>query len=207
MILAMFICKLTISLYPYLPRSPRGPVRPQSLLYSGRMKNPLRFNPSVPKELTTSRRIPSLQTNNDETYLVDLIKISGTPVQIAKTKAICIKKSDSSYYSQVILAVKPDGTFRFCIDYRNLNDATESASWPIPNIKQMLARLGAQKADTFGAIDLTAGYHQAPVDLQTRPYTSFITFMGIYEFTRLPFGPKRAPSYFQEVMASIVLKD
>ena len=116
-----------------------------------------------------------------------------------------IVKSDASYYSQVTLAAKPDGSYRFCIDYRHLNDATESASWPIPNFKQMLARLGSQKADTFGVIDLTAGYHQAPLTLSTRVYTAFVTFMGIYHFTRLPFGPKRAPSNFQEMMASIVL--
>ena len=36
-------------------------------------------------------------------------------------------------------------------------------------------------------------------------YTAFITFSGVYEFTRLPFGPKRAPSYFQEIMATVVL--
>ena len=114
-------------------------------------------------------------------------------------------KSEASYYSQVILAAKPDGSYRFCIDYRHLNDATESASWPIPNIKQMLTRLGSQKADAFGVIDLTAGYHQAPLTLSTRVYTAFITFMGIYHFTRQPFGPKRAPSCFQEMMASLVL--
>ena len=36
-------------------------------------------------------------------------------------------------------------------------------------------------------------------------YTSFITFFGVYQFTRLFFGPKRAPSYFQEIMATVVL--
>ena len=207
-------------------------------------------------------------TDKDETYLVDLIQIAGTPAQVAKIRAICLKrkklfknelgpeparippfgldvdhilwhifknrvaprqqstrkqaeirrqieamlkagiitKSNASYYSQVILALKPDGTFRFCIDYRNLNDATKPASWPIPHIRQMLGRLGAHKADTFGVIDLTAGYHQAPLKMNTRAYTAFTTFMGVYEFTRLPFGPKRAPSYFQEVMASDVLR-
>ena len=116
-----------------------------------------------------------------------------------------IRPSAATHYSQVILAPKPDGSYRFCIDYRNLNDATESASWPIPHIKTMLARLGAQKADTFGVIDLTSGYHQAPLTMEAQVYTAFITFMGIYNFTRLPFGPKMAPSYFQEMMASVVL--
>ena len=41
--------------------------------------------------------------------------------------------------------------------------------------------------------------------LATRAYMSFITFSGVYQFTRLPFGPKRAPSYFQEIMATVAL--
>ena len=116
-----------------------------------------------------------------------------------------IEPSNSSHYSQVILASKPDKTWRFCIDYRKLNDCTKSPSWPIPNIKSMFSRLGTQGSDIFGVMDLTSGYHQAPVSLLTRAFLAFICFCGIYQFTRLPFGPKRAPSYFQEMMASIVL--
>ena len=54
-------------------------------------------------------------------------------------------------------------------------------------------------------MDLTQGYHQAPLIFATRAYTAFITFSGVYQFTRLPFGRKRAPSYFQEIMATVVL--
>jgi Reverse transcriptase (RNA-dependent DNA polymerase) len=54
-------------------------------------------------------------------------------------------------------------------------------------------------------MDLTTGYHQAAASLASRVYTAFITYTGIYQFKRLPFGPKRAPSYFQEMMTSIVL--
>ena len=54
-------------------------------------------------------------------------------------------------------------------------------------------------------MDLTQGYHQAPLTFATRAYTAFITFSGVYQFTRLPFGPKRTPSYFQEIMATVVL--
>jgi hypothetical protein len=95
-------------------------------------------------------------------------------------------------------------TLGFCIDYRSLNDCTQSASWPIPNIKEMFARLRTHHSDTFGVMDLTAGYHQAPVSLGTR-YFSFYLFCGIFQFCRLPFGPKRAPSYFQQMMSSVVL--
>ena len=51
-------------------------------------------------------------------------------------------------------------------------------------------------------MDLAKGYHQAPLTYATRAYTSFITFSRVYQVTRLPFGPKRAPSYFQEIMDS-----
>jgi Reverse transcriptase (RNA-dependent DNA polymerase) len=100
---------------------------------------------------------------------------------------------------------KPDGSRRTCVDFRNLNDCTEDASFPIPHMKQMFSRIGAQKPKYFGTMDLTQGYHQTPLSIPTRVYTSFILFSGVYQFTRLPFGLKRAPSYFQEVMATVVL--
>ena len=104
-----------------------------------------------------------------------------------------------------MLARKPNGAWRFCIDYRKLNLLTQMASWPIPHIRSMLARIGSKQSDTFGVVDLTSGYHHAPLTKSARVYTAFICFAGIYQFTRLPFGPKRAPSYFQEQMASVVL--
>jgi RNase H-like domain found in reverse transcriptase/Reverse transcriptase (RNA-dependent DNA polymerase)/Integrase core domain/Integrase zinc binding domain/Chromo (CHRromatin Organisation MOdifier) domain len=109
-----------------------------------------------------------------------------------------IVASTASFYSQIIIASKPD-------DYRRLNDCTDNASWPIPNIKSLLARIGTMRSDTFGVMDLTSGYHQAPLTPAAMLYTAFICYAGIYHFTRLPFGPKRAPSYFQEQMASVVL--
>jgi hypothetical protein len=61
-----------------------------------------------------------------------------------------------------------------CIDFRNLNDCTEDASWPIPNITEMLRRIGTHKAKVFAVLDLTQGYHQAPLTLAARVYTAFI---------------------------------
>ena len=116
-----------------------------------------------------------------------------------------VEKSQSPNYNQMLMVPKPDGKFRMCVDYRALTDCTADASWPVPNIAEILRRTGSQKPKIFGIMDLTQGYHQAPLILATRAYTSFITFSGVYQFTRLPFGPKRAPSYFQEIMATVVL--
>jgi Reverse transcriptase (RNA-dependent DNA polymerase) len=116
-----------------------------------------------------------------------------------------IEKSNAAYYSQVLIVPKPDGSKRMCLDFRNLNDCTEDASWPIPHITEMLRQIGSHKAIIFAVYDLTQGYHQTPLTLAARIYTAFILFCGVYQFTRLPFGPKPAPSYFQQTMATVVL--
>jgi hypothetical protein len=116
-----------------------------------------------------------------------------------------IERSSASYYSQIHLAPKGDGEKRFCIDFKKLNDCTAPASWPVPNITQMFVRLGTHKSSIYGVMDLTSGYHQAPMSFAARIFTAFIAFCGIYHYLRLPFGPKRAPSYFQEMMAAVVL--
>ena len=116
-----------------------------------------------------------------------------------------IRKSTSPHYSQVLLVNKPDNTFRMCVDYIALNDCTPNASWPIPTIAEMLRRIGSQKPKIFGIMDLTQGYHQAPLSKTTIAYTALITFSWVYEFTRLPFGPKQARRYFQEIMANVYL--
>ena len=91
-----------------------------------------------------------------------------------------VEKSQSRHYSQILMVPKPDGTFRMCVDYRALNDCTADASWPIPNIAEMLRRIGSQKPKIFGIMDLTQGYHQAPLTLATRTYTAFITFSNTF---------------------------
>ena len=66
-------------------------------------------------------------------------------------------------------------------------------------------RLGRHKSKYFGILDLSSGYYQAPLAEESRPLTAFITFMGIYEWLRVPMGLKSAGSYFQQLLATIVL--
>ena len=120
-----------------------------------------------------------------------------------------IRPSSAAYFSQVHLAEKPpkgSGQKRFCIDYVLLNTCTTfSENWPLPNIQQMLRRIGSTKPKYFAVFDLTAGYHQAPVSMNSIAYTAFICFCGLYEYLRVPFGLKGAPSYFQKMMTTVVL--
>ena len=116
-----------------------------------------------------------------------------------------IRESQAEFYSQVHHTPKPNNKWRFCVDYRNLNTVSDGMGWPIPNISQMLQRLGQHRPRYFAKLDLTSSYHQAPLAANSRLYTAFITLMGIFEWLRVPMGLKGAPSYFQQVMATVVL--
>jgi hypothetical protein len=116
-----------------------------------------------------------------------------------------IRPSQASSWSQVLMVKKPNGKYRFCIDYRNFNQCIKKYGWPIPNIPSLLRRIGEHHPKFYGVMDLTSGYHQAPIDESSREATAFITWMGLFEWNRLPMGPMTGPSYFQGVMAYEVL--
>lgn len=120
------------------------------------------------------------------------------------TKLGVIRQFNGEFYSQVLLVRKADGTLRFCIDFRFLNNISEHMKWPLPCIHTMLRRVGNHRYYTV--LDLTSGYHQCPMTSRAQKLTAFITARGLHHFTRLPFGLKGAPSYFQWVMANEVLK-
>ena len=116
-----------------------------------------------------------------------------------------VEASNAHYWSHPVVVDKPDKTTRFCIDFRALNACSQPGTFPLPVIAATLLRIGEHKPDTFGVMDLTSGYHQAPLHPDSRILTAFICFSGVYQFTRVPFGPTRAPSYFQEMMSAVVL--
>lgn len=118
-----------------------------------------------------------------------------------------IEVSTASEYSQVHLVPKPEpNDWRFCLDYVRLNAATvDRQSWPIPNIPEMIHRIGSKKPKVFGKVDLTSGYHQAPLSVAARLLTAFICFLGIFHWLRVPMGLKNAASYFQKQIVTVVL--
>jgi hypothetical protein len=118
-----------------------------------------------------------------------------------------VEPSTAAYYSQVHLVPKPTpDEWRFCLDYVKFNDCTEGIEgWPIPNIAHMLNRIGEKKPKIFGVMDMTSGYHQAPLSKSSQILSAFICFLGIFMWLRVPMGLKNAASYFQRVMATVVL--
>eukprot|EP01038_Epipyxis_sp_PR26KG_P018727 gene18727-26487_t len=70
------------------------------------------------------------------------------------TLGIIEKSPDAKAWSHVLLVKKPNGTWRFCIDFRAFNQISEMKHWPIPNIKNLLMKLGQRRPKFFAVMDL-----------------------------------------------------
>ena len=113
-----------------------------------------------------------------------------------------IRRSNSPWSFPVVIVDKKDGTKRFCVDFRKLNQVTKKNSYPLPLIDDILALLG--KAKFFTSLDLKSGYWQVLMDEKDKEKTAFACHRGLFEFNVMPFGLSNAPAVFQELM-SIVL--
>ena len=109
--------------------------------------------------------------------------------------------SDSEWVSPLVIVPKKNGKWRVCVDYRDLNKATQKDHFPLPFIDQVLDSLAGKKFFSF--LDGFSGYNQIRIAPQDQDKTTFTSPWGTFAYRVLPFGLCNAPTTFQRAVIGI----
>ena len=109
-----------------------------------------------------------------------------------------IEPAVSPWASNVVLVKKKDGSYRCCIDYRQLNSVTVKDAYPVPRTDACLDAMAG--AGWFSTIDLPSAYHQVYMAPEDSDKTAFICPRGMYRYKTMPFGLCNAGATFQRLM-------
>ena len=148
----------------------------------------LHIDPSVTPVVQKMRRVPfsikdKVTTKVNELLEKDIIeKVEGPTVWV----------------SPVVVAPKPSGDIRLCVDMRRANEAIIRERLPIPTIDEVLESLNG--SGVFSKLDLRWGFHQIELDPESRDITAFATHDGIFRYKRLSFGVNAAPEKYQHII-------
>ncbi|MCP4114282.1 MAG: RNA-directed DNA polymerase, partial [Desulfobacteraceae bacterium] len=105
-----------------------------------------------------------------------------------------ISRTISEWGSPALLVRKPDGTIRFCLDYRLVNRLVKTDTYNTPNQSVLLSKLG--HARYFSTFDLTSGYWAVPMEESSKDVTAFTCSEGVFRFEVSPFGLASSSSVF-----------
>ena len=137
------------------------------------------------------RRIPANFRDEVEEQLDTMLKMG------------IIEECSSPWMAPTVFVRKKNGELRMCIDYRELNKKTVKDAYPLPRADEVQDRLAG--STIFSTLDLASGYWQIAVTPEDRPKTAFCPGpgMGLFQFTRMPFGLSGAPGSFQRLMDTV----
>jgi transposase InsO family protein len=164
----------------------------------------LTFTNQIKHSIKTHDEIPVYT----KTYRYPFIHREEVRSQIEKMlEQGIIRPSDSAWSSPIwVVPKKVDASgkqkWRLVVDFRKLNEKTIDDKYPIPNISDVLDKLG--KCQYFTTLDLASGFYQVEMNPSDIAKTAFNVEHGHFEFLRMPMGLKNSPSTFQRVMDSVL---
>ncbi|XP_057713151.1 uncharacterized protein K02A2.6-like [Corythoichthys intestinalis] len=148
------------------------------------------LNPEVTPVIQPLRRLP-LALRDDVSAELQKLLDAGV-----------IERVDASpWISNLVVARKKTGGLRPCIDLRQVNKAVIPDKYPLPTSEELSAKFHG--SSVFSKLDLRQGYLQVPLHPESRNLTAFVSHMGVFRYTRMPFGLSSAPSCFQKIMTTI----
>lgn len=165
---------------------------------------PLSFTNKVKHRIRTVDDAPIYT----KTYRYPFVHRQEVREQISKMlEQNIIRPSDSAWSSPIwVVPKKADASgkqkWRLVVDFRKLNEKTIDDKYPIPNITDVLDKLG--KCQYFSTLDLASGFYQVETDPDDIHKTAFNVEHGHFEFLRMPMGLKNSPSTFQRVMDNVL---
>ncbi|GBN72220.1 Retrovirus-related Pol polyprotein from transposon 297, partial [Araneus ventricosus] len=113
-----------------------------------------------------------------------------------------IEESSGPWASPIVLVKKKDGSTRFCVDYRTLNEITIKHSYPLPRIDDTLDALNGSQ--WFSTLDLKSGYWQVEIQPEDKEKTAFTTGQGLWQFRVMPFGLCNVPATLERLMETVL---
>ena len=109
----------------------------------------------------------------------------------------------SDWASPIVPVLKPDGTVRICGDYKvTINPELDLPEYPMPTAEELFTQLNG--GEKFSKLDLSSAYQQVLLDEESKQYVTINTHLGLFRYTRLPFGVAASPAVFQQTMDSIM---
>ncbi|XP_076440974.1 uncharacterized protein LOC143280226 [Babylonia areolata] len=136
------------------------------------------------------RRTPAMFAGEEEAHLKKMLN------------AGVIQESVSEWASAPVLIRKKDGSVRWCIDYRALNEVTVKDTFPLPLVEDCLDTLAGHT--WFSKLDANSAYWQVRIKESDRKKTAFLTKFGLFEHVRMGFGLTNAPATFSRAVNLIL---
>nr|GEV76480.1 hypothetical protein [Tanacetum cinerariifolium] len=105
-----------------------------------------------------------------------------------------------TWVANPVLVKKVDGSWRMCIDFKDLNKAYTKDLYPLPEINWKIESLMGFQYKCF--LDAYKGYHQIQMTKKDEQKATFHTKEGVFCYMKMPFGLKNVGATYQRLVES-----